>query len=90
MWLALKNALESGRFQLPDSDSLQADLTSCGYRYDSSGRLLLESKQDLRKKGIPSPDEGDAVALTFAEPSGFPRNKAFHADLRERYVGLYV
>jgi hypothetical protein len=90
MWLGLKNALEAGRFQLPDSDSLQADLTSCGYRYDSSGRLLLESKQDLRKKGIPSPDEGDAVALTFAEPSGFPRNKAFHADLREKYTGLYI
>jgi hypothetical protein len=33
--------------------------------------LLLESKADLRKRGAPSPDEGDAVALTFAEPSGF-------------------
>jgi hypothetical protein len=71
MWSNLKKSLE-GRFDLPDSNSLQADLVSCGYRYDSSGRLLLESKQDMRKRGVPSPDEADAVALCFADPSGFP------------------
>jgi hypothetical protein len=74
LWLNARKALEAGRFKLPDSDSLQADLVSCGYKYDSSGRLLLESKQDMRRRGVPSPDEGDAVALCFSEPggSGFP------------------
>jgi hypothetical protein len=92
MWAALKKALEEGRTQLPDSDSLQADLTSVGYRYTSAGQLLLESKQDLRKRGVPSPDEADAVALTFAEPSGFRVNKNFNRDLREAYAkqNLYV
>jgi hypothetical protein len=51
---------------------LHADLTSCGYKYDSSGRLVLESKQDLRKRGMPSPDWADAMALTFSEPEGSP------------------
>jgi len=75
----------------PDSDALQADLTSVGYKFDPSGRLLLESKADLRKRGVPSHDEGDAVALTFAEPSGFPRNPSFNRrDLHERMQGLYV
>jgi hypothetical protein len=68
LWLNMRKALEAGRFKLPDRDSLQADLVSCGYRYDSAGRLLLESKQDMRKRGVPSPDEGDAVALCFSEP----------------------
>jgi hypothetical protein len=36
------------------------------------GRLLLEEKEDMRKRGMPSPDEGDAVALCFAEPEGSP------------------
>jgi len=71
MWLNLKNVLEGGRFSLPDSDSLMADLCSVGYRYDSAGRLLLESKDDLRKRGMPSPDEGDAVALCFTEPGAW-------------------
>jgi len=82
MWTNLKTALQEGRFSLPDSDSLQADLISCGYRYDSSGRLLWESKQEMRKRGVPSPDEADAVALCFAEPDGFPRLKNFNREIK--------
>jgi hypothetical protein len=70
MWQNMKNALQEGRFQIPDDDSLHADLTSCGYKYDSSGRLVLESKQDMRKRGMPSPDSADAMALCFSEPEG--------------------
>ena len=70
LWMTMRKALEAGRFRLPDSNSLQADLVSCGYKYDSAGRLVVESKQDMRRRGVPSPDEGDAVALTFAGPAG--------------------
>jgi hypothetical protein len=88
----MKGALEAGRFCLPDSDSLQADLVSVGYKYNSSGQLLLESKQDMRKRGVPSPDEADAVALCFSEPDGAPivRDKAFYRDLKEKYSGAYL
>jgi hypothetical protein len=72
LWLNMKNALVEGRFQIPDDDALHADLTSCGYKYDSSGRLLLESKIDMKKRGMPSPDSADAMALTFSEPEGSP------------------
>ncbi len=87
MWGNLKKALEAGRFSLPDSDSLQADLVSVGYKFTSEGKLLLESKQDMRKRGVPSPDEADAVALCFSEPEGsaFPRSKNFYKDLKDRY-----
>jgi hypothetical protein len=90
MWMNLKNALEGGRFSLPDRDSLQADLVSCGYKFNSAGQLVLESKQDMRRRGLPSPDEADAVALCFADPGGFPRNADFHRNLRDRYQGAYV
>jgi hypothetical protein len=92
MWANLKKVLESGRFSLPDSDSLQADLVSCGYKYTSEGKLLLESKQDMRKRGVPSPDEADAVVLCFSEPdgSGFVRNKNFNRSLHDRFGGAYV
>lgn len=58
---------------LPDDDQLQADLTSVPYHYDSSRRLVLMSKEEMRRKGIPSPDSGDAMCLTFAE-NITPRN----------------
>jgi hypothetical protein len=92
MWANLKKVLEAGRFCLPDRDSLQADLVSVGYKFTGEGKLLLESKQDMRKRGVPSPDEGDAVALCFSEPDGnaFVRDKNFHRSLIERYSGAYV
>lgn len=72
LYFNLKNALLEGTLSLPDTNSLQGDLTSVGYKYTSDGRLLLESKDDMRRRGIPSPDEGDAVALCFTEPNGSP------------------
>ena len=71
----MKDALQ-GRFRLPDSDTLQADLVSIGYKYQSDGRLLLESKQDMRRRGVPSPDEGNAV-----QGSPFPHNANFFRKL---------
>jgi hypothetical protein len=89
MWGNLKKALEAGRFKLPDSDSLQADLVSCGYKYRSDGKLLLESKEDMRKRGVPSPDEADAVALCF-DGGSVARSRDFNRDLEQQYQGLYI
>ena len=36
-----------------------------GYKYNSNGQLQIESKDDLRARGMPSPDLADALALTF-------------------------
>jgi hypothetical protein len=52
---------------LPEDDQLQSDLASVPYHYDSSRRLVLMSKEKMHELGIPSPDSGDAWALTFAE-----------------------
>src|SRR5262245_16594767 len=69
MWMKSKEWLEDpAGAQVPDSDSLQADACGPSYRYDSHTRLVLEKKEDMRRRNVPSPDEWDAVALTFAEP----------------------
>jgi hypothetical protein len=69
MWMLSKEWLEEpAGVDLPDSDTIQADATAPGYKYDSLTRLVLESKDDIRRRGLRSPDEWDAVALTFAEP----------------------
>ena len=51
--------------EIPDSDELQTDLTILGYKYDSSDRLQIESKEDAKKRGCLSPDTSDALMLTF-------------------------
>ena len=77
MWMKSRDWLEQeGGVDIPDLDSLQADACAPGYKYDSNSRVLLERKEDMRKRGVPSPDEWDALALTFAEPVAVARPKA--------------
>lgn len=53
---------------IPDDDELQIDLLGPMYEYDSQNRIKLEKKEDMKKRGLASPDLADALALTFAEP----------------------
>ena len=64
---------------------MQADACGPTYHYDSLGRLVLESKEDMRRRGALSPDEGDAVALAFAQPVG---QSNFHRRLMYPPSGL--
>lgn len=60
---------QPGGAELVDDDELEADLVACGFKYESNGqRLRIESKEDLRARGIRSPDNADAFVLTFAHP----------------------
>lgn len=42
------------------------ELTNVKYKFTSKGQMIMESKEDMKKRGIPSPDVADALALTFA------------------------
>jgi hypothetical protein len=42
--------------------------SAAGYHINRSNLLVLESKADMQKRGQASPDDGDALALTFAQP----------------------
>jgi hypothetical protein len=65
MWGRLRDWLIRGAIDA--SPALETDLTGPGYRHDKRDRLLLESKEDMKKRGLDSPDDADALALTFAQ-----------------------
>ena len=67
MWGNMKEALKDG-VRLPDHKDLLADLTGLEYGYNIRNDIQLESKKDAKKRGIASPDLGDALALTYALP----------------------
>jgi hypothetical protein len=50
-----------------NNKKLISQLTTRKYKFKSDGRMILESKEDIRKKGGKSPDWGDAVAIAFYE-----------------------
>jgi hypothetical protein len=88
MWERSRDWLgAAGGADIPDSDSLQADACAPGYSYDMHQRLVLESKEHMRSRGLRSPDEWDAVALTFAEPVKEVRRQAQEPE-RRRYVEM--
>ncbi len=67
-WLA-KGAIDTGREgNSLTRDRLEMDLTGPGFLADKKDRLLLESKESMKERGLASPDDGDALALTFAQP----------------------
>ncbi len=68
MWGLMLEWLKDEPCQIPDSNTLHADLCNIRYSFDSNSRLLMEKKEDMKKRGIRSPDEADALALTFAYP----------------------
>lgn len=64
MWGAMKEWLRSA--SLPADRELHTDLTGVRAKPSSSGRMFLESKRDMKARGLASPDAADALAVTFA------------------------
>jgi len=66
MWGRMREWLRHGA--IDSNPVLETDLTGPGYFHDKQDRLLLESKEQMKKRGLDSPDDADALALTFAAP----------------------
>ena len=66
LWFKLKAWLEARDCSMPRDDNLLAELVSPKYKFTSSGKLQIEGKDSMKKRGLPSPDMADAVCLTFA------------------------
>ena len=65
MWGRFGKWLEEG--VLPEDSDLKEDIISPTYKIDIHGRRKLESKDDMKKRGLRSPDAADAFALTFSQ-----------------------
>jgi phage terminase large subunit len=63
-----------GDLQIPDDDKLITQLTTRKWKMGSNGTIRLERKEDMKKRGLSSPDRADAFFLAFANvetESGF-------------------
>lgn len=66
IWGEMREWLKSG--SIPNDRFLKSDLISPMMKPDSRGAIFLESKKDMKARGLASPDAADAIALTFAFP----------------------
>lgn len=65
LWLEVRDWLTARACKLPKDDDLRQELASVRYTFQSNGRIKIESKQDMKRRGLRSPDMADALCLTF-------------------------
>jgi len=76
-YLNLRAELYAGKLKewIKTADLLNDDdfyeLANIKYKFNSKGQLQIESKDDMKKRGLSSPDVADALMLTFANPTMF-------------------
>ena len=69
LWGLMKDWLKDGA-SLPDDRELKDDLIGPEYGYDIRNRVQLEKKEDMKKRGLASPDSADALAVSFDQIVG--------------------
>lgn len=83
MWGRMRDWL--GKGCIDSLALLETDLTGPGYKHDKQDRVVVESKEEMKKRGLDSPDHADALALTFAQevgPMGKPAPRTVTQTMR--------
>jgi phage terminase large subunit len=80
LWFKVREALEARDCKLADDDALVAELTGVRYNITSAGKIKVESKDEMKKRGLRSCDLADAWCLTFAGGTDL-----LEAPVRKRY-----
>jgi hypothetical protein len=66
VWETAGREIRKGNIALPDDSKLHAQMTDRFRNADQKGRIKCESKDDMRERGVPSPDRADAVMMAIA------------------------
>jgi hypothetical protein len=66
MWFRLRELLRTQSIKLPNDDKMIGELSSPKYSFDTAGRYVLETKDEMKKRGLRSPNIADAVVYAFA------------------------
>lgn len=69
-WAHLRELLHEEAISIPNDEDLIGQLTTRKYSITSKGKIRLESKQEMKKRGLRSPDRADALVLAFAPTHG--------------------
>lgn len=93
LWFATKAWLEQRGCRIPKDEDLMAELAGPRFKFSSSGKLQVESKDEMRKRGLRSPDLADAVCLTMAADAataiyGVSANGSWNKPLKRNLAGI--
>jgi phage terminase large subunit len=75
LYWRLRERFEKGRIAIPPDDELIGELSGIKWRMEISGKIKIESKADMRKRGLASPNKADSLMLTEYYPDTAFRNQ---------------
>jgi phage terminase large subunit len=86
LWWTLREQFENGTISIPNDRELVNQLDVMTYEPDSTGKIKIESKKSLRTRGEHSPDEADALCMTYYLPESTfrPQEKDPYDDYKEK------
>lgn len=64
LWWSVRGLFEHGAISIPDDPLLIAELTSIRFQEDSAGKIKVEGRKDMIKRGVESPNRASAIVLT--------------------------
>lgn len=89
MWGTMRDAIKAG-IELPNDRELAEELSQPEYFFTNKQQLILEKKEDMKSRGLASPDNADALALTFSQGITMPRkrgnNQVSHAPHKSVWI----
>jgi hypothetical protein len=66
LWFAVRDWFSEKQCRIPKDDDLIGELSAVKYQILSSGKIKVEGKDEMKKRGVRSPDLADSLCLTFA------------------------
>lgn len=90
MWYRLRELLRLGEIKLPNDELMIGELSSPKYTFDTSGRYVLETKEQMKKRGLKSPNIADAIVYAFAYDGKYQSIIASEQEKQEKMkAGTY-
>jgi len=80
LWWAGRDWFSQKDCSIIADEPLIAELTGVQYGYTSAAKVKVQSKEEIKKAGMPSPDRADAFLLTFAEGGGRAMQRSFQPE----------
>ena len=77
----LSRRFKTHNIRIPHDAELMAELADLRYRFNSRGKVLMESKESMKGRGAPSPDKADALMLAFLDDDPFSGDQRWMRDL---------
>ena len=88
MWGRLREALKNG-LMLPNDPELRDDLIGPEYGFTAKEQFQLEKKEDMKARGLSSPDSGDAVAMLYAYSIEETADRDSHRNNSQKAITEY-